>query len=62
MIEKCPQDHLQGNEGSRPGPREVLDSNAKAGKAPSDLLGISAIGWPFRIVLPCGKSFYITAN
>lgn len=34
----------------------------KQERPPSDLLGISAIGWPFRIVLPCGKGFYITAN
>lgn len=62
LIEKGPQDHLQENEGRRPGPREVLDSNPEARKAPSDLLGISAVGWPFRIVLPCSKGFYITAN
>ena len=44
-IKKCPQDpHLWGNDGSRPGQREVLNCNAQAGKAFSDALGTSAIG------------------
>ena len=62
-MEKCLQDqHLQGNEGSRPGPREVLSGTAQAGKASSDPVGRSMIGWPFRAVLPWGKGLYIPTN